>query len=628
MTNNAGFTLAHKILALGIIAIATVFAYGDIVNHQFLHWDDMLYIHNNKYIHNLNGANLYWMFTNYDVGNWHPLTWLSLALDFSVWGYNPLAFKLVNLGIHIINSVLVYHLVFTLLQLTQRNYHAQGHTLFSRVSQQELTVASLLVALLFAIHPQHVESVSWIAERKEVLCGLFFLATILAYIQYRVTNNKKWLTTTTILFFCSLMAKPMAVTLPLVLILIDIYPLKVIDKASPLKQNLAQLLKNKWILFLLSTFVALITLFTQRHGIQGSEHLSLDSRIVNACMTLVLYVYKFIWPANLSPFYPFHPWSTEPNLFSLIPVLLVILLITASVVLARKKIYYPLAILLYIIITLLPVIGLIKVGSQAAADRYTYLSLLSLIAMLGGYISAILHLAKDRILIKVASSTALCLIVVTFGFFTFQQNKIWQTDFTLWEKAIALYPGLADRAYSNLGEVHLNQGNYSQAINYFHKALAIQPENSAILEKTGKAHERLNNDKLAAYYFNVIIHLHPEVYRGYMLLGDLYYSRRNVDQAKAMYNKAFSLTPDSTATLQRKALVDYLDGNLQSALQKIDYLLMISPDNIGGLQLSAKIHLKAKNINKAAESANRILDLKPDDSFAKELLNTIQQKPG
>ena len=628
MTENAGFTLSRRILAFGIIAMATVIAYGDLVNHQFLQWDDMLYIHNNKYTHNLSGANLYWMFTNYDVGNWHPLTWLSLALDFSVWGYNPLAFKSVNLAIHIINSVLVYYLVFALLQQAQRNYHAQRHTLFSRVTQRELTIASLLAALLFAIHPQHVESVSWIAERKEVLCGLFFLATILAYIKHKVTNSKNWLTITTILFFCSLMAKPMAVTLPVVLILIDIYPLKVIDKAAPLNQNLVQLLKNKWILFLLSIIAALITLFAQRHGIQGGEYLSLESRIINACMTLVLYVYKFIWPANLSPFYPFHPWSIEPSLFSLIPVVVILMLIVAFVVLAKKSIYFPLAALIYIVITLLPVIGLIKVGSQAAADRYTYLPLLSLFVVLGAYTSIILHATQEKLIFKITFFAAIATIAVTFGMFTFQQNKIWKTDFTLWEKAITLYPGLAGRAYSNLGEVYLNQGDYSQAIHYFHKALAIQPENTFVLEQTGKAHVRLSNDKLAAHYFSTIVRLHPEAYRGYMLLGDLFYSRKIVEQARTMYNKAFSLMPDSTATLQRKALVDYLDGNLQSALQKVDYLLMISPDNIGGLQLSAKIHLKANNINEATESVNRILELKPDDSFAKELLNTIQQKPG
>jgi Tfp pilus assembly protein PilF len=623
----ADYNHNHKLVLLGFIAIAiaTIAAYWDIVHHEFLQWDDMLYIHNNKYIQSLSIENLYWMFTNYDVGNWHPLTWLTLAIDFEIWGYNPVAFKFVNVFIHIFNSLLVYYLTYTLLQLAQRNHHADANGLFSRVRASELSIASLLTAMLFAIHPQHVESVSWIAERKEVLCGLFFLATILAYLKYKATNNKKWLTISTIMFFCSLMAKPMAVTIPLVLILVDIYPLKTVSTTKSFKQNIKLLYENKLIFFLLSAFVALITLFTQRHGIQGSEYLPLDSRLINACMAIILYIYKFFWPANLSPFYPFHNWSLEPGIFSIIPVLAIVSITATLLALIRKNIYFPAISALYILITLLPVIGIIKVGSQAAADRYTYLSLLSLFVILGGGLSMVIHFLKEKILAKTAFVMVTVTVIITFGIFTFKQNEIWKTDQTLWDEAIQQYPGTADRAYSNLGEVHLNKGNYPQAINNFHKALAIQPENSFILEKTGKAYQRLNNDKLAAHYFKTITRIYPESSRGYLLLGDLFYSRKILDQAKNMYNKAFYLTPNAVPTLQRKALVDYLDGNLHSAMQKTDYLLAISPNSIGGLQLSAKIHLKANNLSKAAKIADKILDLKPDDSFATELLATINQ---
>ncbi|WP_455208714.1 hypothetical protein, partial [Kaarinaea lacus] len=153
------------------------------------------------------------MFTNYDVGNWHPLTWLSLAFDLTIWGYNPLAFKLVNVFIHILNSVLVYFLTFSILNLAQRNYHTNSTGIFSRVADSELSIASMFTAILFAIHPQHVEAVSWIAERKEVLCGLFFLATILTYIKFNTTSNKRWLAVSTTMYFFALLSKPMAVTI-------------------------------------------------------------------------------------------------------------------------------------------------------------------------------------------------------------------------------------------------------------------------------------------------------------------------------------------------------------------------------------------------------------------------------
>lgn len=627
MNKYSAYLYTHRLIALGflVITVVTVAAYWDIVHHQFLQWDDKLYIHNNKHIQSLTSANLYWMFTNFDVGNWHPLTWLTLAIDFKIWGYNPVAFKFVNVFIHILNSILVYFVTFSILQLAQRNYHSNSNGIFSRISLGELSLASLLTALLFAIHPQHVESVSWIAERKEVLCGLFFLATILSYIKHKVTDNNNWLTVSTIMFFFSLMAKPMAVTIPLVLVLLDIYPLRVINKTAPYKQNIKALFGNKLIFILLSACVSMITLFTQRHGIQGSEYLALDSRIINACMAIILYVYKFVWPANLSPFYPFHPWSNDPSSYSVIPVITIVSLAAVLLYLTRKRIYFPAITALYIFVTLLPVIGLVKVGSQAAADRYTYLSLLSLFVALGGGLSITIHIIKQHMLTKTAFILAALVVVMTFGFFTFTQNQIWKSDLALWDKAIQLYPGTADRAYSNLGEVYLNQGEYSQAIQYFQKALAIQPNNGHLLEKAGKAYERQDNFTLAAHYFKTIINLYPEAYRGYMLLGDLFYSRKILDQAKLMYNKAFYLMPDMTATLQRKALVDYLDGDLQSAIQKTDYLLTLSPNSIGGLQLSAKIHLKTNNIEKVTILANKILDLKPNDSFAIELLTTINQ---
>lgn len=627
MNKYSDYLCTHKLIVLGFlgITVATVAVYWDIVHHQFLQWDDMLYIHNNKHIQSLTTDNLFWMFTNFDVGNWHPLTWLTLAFDFKIWGYNPVAFKFVNVSIHIVNSILVYYLTFSVLQLAQHNYHSNNNGLFSRIAGHELSIASFLAALLFAIHPQHVESVSWIAERKEVLCGLFFLASMLSYIEYKTTNNNNWLAVSTLMCFFSLMSKPMAVSLPLVLVLIDIYPLKVISKTASFKQNVKALFENKLIFFLLSACVSMITLFTQRHGIQGSEYLALDSRIINACMTIVLYIYKFVWPANLSPFYPFHPWSSEPNIFSFIPVLAIVTISAILFYLTRKKIYFPAIAALFLLVTLLPVIGLIKVGSQAAADRYTYLPLLSLFVVLGGGFSIAIHIIKQHVFAKTAFAIATITIAVTFGVFTFKQNQIWKSDLTLWDKAIQLYPGTADRAYSNLGQVHLNQGDYPQAVEYFQKALAIQPSNSFLLENTGKAYERLNNHRLAAYYFREIISLYPEAYRGYMLLGDLFYSRKFLPQTKLMYNKAFQLMPNAVSTLQRKALIDYIEGNLQSAIEKTDYLLTLSPNSIGGLQLSAKIHLKANNPDKAIILAKKLLALKPNDSFATELLASINQ---
>jgi tetratricopeptide (TPR) repeat protein len=280
----------------------------------------------------------------------------------------------------------------------------------------------------------------------------------------------------------------------------------------------------------------------------------------------------------------------------------------------------------YFLITLLPVIGIIKVGSQAAADRYTYLPMISFYIAFAGGLSILLNKYKRSLTGKSVLILAALIISVTLSFLTHQQNRIWENDETLWRKALSLYPGLASRAYSNLATYRFNNGDFKNAKLPYSKALALEPKNLFILENMGRIHEQLGNDRIAFYYFSKLIRIYPNLPYGYTLVGDYYYARNQLTQAKRLYNKAFNIAPYTPATLQRKALVNYLNNNLEAAQYHIKYLLKLTPNDIGALQLAARVYLKTGNIEKSRQFADKIFTLNPNDSFATDIINTIEHR--
>ena len=606
-----------------IISVLTAIAYSGVPQHVFLNWDDYDYILKNSYVKSLSIENLSWMFTNYSMGNWHPLTWLSLALNYEIWGNNPLPFKITSIVIHILNSFLVYLLSCKILILVRDNFHKGDNNWLSPVSDRSLAAAGVFAAVLFGVHPLHVESVSWISERKDLLYSFFYMLSIYYYIRFRETNdNSKYIILSVLMFLFSLMSKPMAVTLPIVLLLLDAYPLKRVSWDKSPKEILLTLLSRKYSFLMLAFLASLIALLTQRSTIQGVDALDMGSRIINACMSIVLYIYHFFWPVNLSTFYSFHPMSTDPNLFSLLPVAVVLSVTIWFLYLAiRHHIFSPLVCWLYIFVTLLPIIGIIKVGAQASADRYTYLPLLSLYIATAALLAIIHHrirFSKPLVALGVIVSCGIALAATAL---THRQNEFWKDDESVWSRAIELSPGTAIVPYIYLGTIYLQQNKLQAAIDEINKAISIQPSNLMGLERLGKIYELMGKEKLAANTYREIIRTHPEHSLGYTRYGDLLYSKKQMSVAKQFYTKAFELDPLSPSTLQRSALIDYYDKNFDSAQKKLSYLLQLDPDDIGGLQLMAKVKISLGKTGKAKEIARKILTLRPEDQFSKDILN-------
>jgi protein O-mannosyl-transferase len=349
-----------------LLAAATAALYFPVSGHAFLTFDDHDYVTANPHIHaGLSWTTLKWAFTSTTAANWHPLTWLSHALDFQLFGLNPAGHHLDSVLIHAANAVLL----FLLLQWATKR-----------------AGPSLLVAALFAVHPLNVESVAWVAERKNVLSTLFFFLAIGAYGWYAQRPNWRRYLLLAAMFAAGLMAKPMVVTLPCVLLLLDYWPLGRIQTGPPGATGMprfaiSKLILEKVPLFFLSALSAVITIKAQRSGqaVRTLHQFSAAVRIENAVVAYASYLWKMLWPARLAPLYP-HPGATLPA-WQLILSAVVLIGITLLVVVQRSR-RYLLVGWLWFLGTLIPVIGLVQIGDAAMADRYAYIPLIGIFVMM------------------------------------------------------------------------------------------------------------------------------------------------------------------------------------------------------------------------------------------------------
>ena len=377
-------------------------------------WDDVLYVSENTLIRTLSISSLYEMLISFHASNWHPLTWLSLALDYSFWTLDPLGYHLTNILLHGLNVLLVFFVTIKLIVQAE-------NALSSQSKQEPLTLNRFLIAagttaLLFGLHPIHVESVVWVSERKDLLCTLFFLLTIFSYLKYTssIIERKRWFIVCLSLFLLALMSKPMAVTLPLTLLLLDIYPLKRISLYPFRTLHNSSPFLEKIPFLTLSVVSSIITVLAQHTGgaIRTIERFPADARLLNALNSLVFYLQKILLPIKLVPFYPFPArvyWLDSEHFLSVIFVLTITASCLWSLTQGKHLLFIAWS---YYVITLLPVLGIIQVGGQSAADRYTYLPSLGIFILMGVGISWVFeNLAKLKRRIAIAG------LVLIFLFF-------------------------------------------------------------------------------------------------------------------------------------------------------------------------------------------------------------------
>jgi len=576
-----------------LLAVATSAAYSGVFESEVLRWDDNVYL-NSELVQSLSMDNFFAIFYEKHHSNWHPLTTLSFAIENALWGRNAVYSKFTNIFLHLVNVWLFYVLCHRLLLLaTQNSAEAGKPGLISQLLADRKRFAiysSLLAATLFALHPQHVESVVWISERKGLLCAVFYLAALIAYLKAQTEQTKYCSNLALIFCLFALMSKPVAVSLPVALILLDIYPLGKIGSLSFSADSITRLLRGKLSYILMALASVVITLLYQDP--QDSEVFEYLPRLINACAAYLHYVITLFYPFDLSPFYPFLEFSLKPSLVSILPVLAFFSLAFIAVTFYYRGIRFPLAIFAFYVISLLPVIGIVKVGRQAMADRYAYLSTIWFYLLLGVTVYALYVLLK-RYRQQYIGALLFVSISALLGFTTYDQTRHWRNDVLLWERVIDIYPDSASIAYVNLASAHDAKGSMDaeQIEQLLNKALSISPNEPYNLGAIANFYGRLGNEQKALEYLLRLVDIAPYNSWAQAQIGDIYFKRNDIANAGNYYLTALKHGSESEKVIFRLAVIDYHYQRYADALSKLEILT------------PAKTGAKEKALRKKIENA-------------------------
>ena len=597
-----------------IIFLTTIMVYTPALRNGFVNWDDNEYVYENSYIRVLNLHTLSWMLTTFYAGNWHPLTWFSHATDYAIWGLNPFGHHLTNIILHGLNTLLVFLLVTQLMLIAKKIPSASLPSLmFLTFTVRSMIVASV-TALLFGVHPLHVESVAWVAERKDLLCAFFFLLTLFSYIFFASTADKKtcqaWFTACMVLATAALMAKPMAVTLPLVMLLLDIYPLKRITISEGTSQNLRVLLE-KVPLFLLISILSIFTILAQHAGgaFESFERMPLHFRLVNALYSPLFYLAKMLWPIGLVPFYPF---SQAIGFFDPtygISGILALSITGGCVWLWKRGRILFLIVWAYYLITLLPVVGIVQVGIQAAADRYTYLPSVSIFLVAGIAVAQLFAVLVRSKNIIITGGVIVVLIFILFGLLTVKQIKIWQDSETFWKHIIKSFPGRMYFAHNNLGVLYSKRGLYDKALEEYEKALAINPTYATAHNNLGVLYSMRGLYDKALEEYEKALASNPNFAEAHTNRGNAYFRKGEYDKALEEYEKALASNPSLAGAYLYLGNTYYKKGMYDEAIAQYKKALAINSNYVEVHNSLGMAYYKISNYSMAADHLDKALAL-------------------
>jgi tetratricopeptide (TPR) repeat protein len=571
-----------------LLALAVWLVFGQTLRHGFVNYDDEEYFYSNPHVQaGLTSAGMAWAFQTMYASNWHPLTWLSFMLDVELFGTGPAGPHLTNVLLHAANTVLLFLL---LRRLTGTYWR------------------SAWVAALFELHPLHVESVAWVAERKDVLSGLFFLLTLLTYARYvrGVTSGTGQVTRTgaatpapdsclvtrlpaevppggtkaghtslfyilSLLFFAlGLMSKPMLVTLPFVLLLLDYWPLERFT-IYDLRFTIRRLAWEKVPFFVLSAASCGVTLLAQRQVIEPMEWLPLSLRISNVLVSYVTYLSQMFCPAGLAVFYP-HPKTGLP-LWEVTLSLILLAGISVGVLALRRMRPYLLVGWLWYLGMLVPVIGLVQVGGQGHADRYTYLPLIGVFVMLAW--AAVDFFPSWQYRRQVLGAGALGMILALMAC-TWKQTVYWRNSESLWIHTLACTTGNYV-AHNNLGILLAERGRFAEAIERYQRALEIRPDYVEAHNNLGIVLAGQGRSAEAVEHYQRALEIKPAYPEAHYNLGNFLAKQGRSTEAIEHFQKALEIKPDSTKVHYRLALALKHQGRFEAAIVHYKKVLELEP---------------------------------------------------
>jgi protein O-mannosyl-transferase len=581
------------------ICLATLAVYLQTSVYGFIGIDDGQYVSGNPMVKaGLTATGFAWAFTTFSASNWHPLTWLSLMLDSQLFGVNAGADHLVNLALHLANSLLLF---IVCAKMTRRPWR------------------SLIVAGIFALHPLHVESVAWIAERKDVLSTFFGMLALLFYIRYAEAATTRRYVAVASFFGLSLLAKPMLVTFPLLLLLLDFWPLRRIEW-PPQRPRFKRLLLEKLPLLAMAAASCVVTVYAQRSEAMVSiEHISIPARFANATVAYARYLGAAFWPSNLAVFYPFH----TPQAPSVLVAAVILVGVTWAFARRIEPQPYLMVGWLWFLGMLVPVIGILQAGSQSMADRYMYLPAVGLsIAVIWGATD----LLESRAAPSYWGSGLAGIVLLLFSIGAYRQVGYWKDSRTLFERTLAVTEGnfLIE---NNMALIMAEAGRHDDATRFYRNAIAVHPEvpephvNIAQeLMASGKPDEAL-------IHLTEALRLKPDIPLAHMDLALLLASRGKMEDANLHLNELLRLSTGDAVAQSYLCFVFRQLGRLDDAIAHCSESLRLDPDLLySRFNLAVALAAQGKK-SEAIVELSRVLAINPSYPDARSLLKQLQSAP-
>jgi tetratricopeptide (TPR) repeat protein len=574
-----------------IVAVATFVAFLPVLRAGFVTWDDNRNFTGNPYYRGLGWTQLRWMWTTFLTGHYIPLSWMTLGLDYVLWGMNPAGYHFVNLLLHCGSAVLLYFVARRLFRLAETGKHT---------SNDGLGVPAAFAALVYAVHPLRVESVAWVTERRDVLSMFFYLMSILLYLRACEdgVGRRRWFSLAVLTFICALLSKATAVTLPAVLLILNAYPLRRIGgRGRWWNEGTRRVALELAPFALLSAATGIVSLLV----LHPPSQLSLAEKIAVSGYSLGFYLWKTIAPVDLSPLYEM-PRHVDTGAASFVASYVVVIAVTGVAWFVRRRWPGVTTAWVAFLAIIFPLLGVVQNGPQIVADRYTYHAALALAVLAGGVVAYF----RRRELDVVCAA-----LLIVLGGLTWRQAGVWHDSETLWSRVlqvdstssigqiamgdvliaqnregealdhyrrgVALDPDYAD-GHNNLGVLLARQGNFAEAIDHYQRALAIRPDYpdpqvnwGVALAKQGKSSEAIEHYKLA-------LAQKPDYADAHVNWGNALVRMGNLDEAIAHYRDAVNARPDDADAQLNWGVALAQQKNYAEAILHFEHALAINPD--------------------------------------------------
>jgi protein O-mannosyl-transferase len=589
------------------LVLVTSVAFYPALRNNFVNFDDNTYVYENpKVVAGLTRSGMTWAFTHFHSGNWHPLTSLSHMLDCQLYRLNAGGHHFTSVLLHIVVAILLFMVL---------------HGMTGAVWR------AAFVAAVFAIHPLRVESVAWISERKDILCGLFFMLTLAVYVHHARAPSVGHYLVVVLFYALGLMSKPMLVSLPLVLLLIDYWPLRRFTGPSSTRR----LWIEKLPLIGLAALSCLVTLFAQRSTAVSINHIPPSWRVGNAAVACMIYIGQMVWPLHLAPFYP-HPADGQlaPGVIDQLPAwqivfaIVAIISISVAAVLWRRKRPYMFTGWFWYLVMLGPVIGIVQVGVQAHADRYTYLPQIGLYILVS-WIAA--DLIRRRRAGRLILTAAAAILLMSLTWIARAQVRYWHDSETLWKRSLAVTED-NDFPHFGLGDVHLARGELDNALAEFRLALDRRPNSPYAYNDIGLVLAKMGRLDEAVDHFNAAIHILPNFPTAHYNLGNALMQKGQINDAIKEFEHELALQPDHAAARCNLATALLNQGQLNQAMAQYQSTIELRPDYAEAYYGLGNCYLEQGDSAKAVKQYEQALKLSPRLVEARNNLATVLCQKG